>query len=109
MNQHIVEVTCATSPANLKYAHEDLATQEEKSNDLGEPSSPSGMSEKRTASWAKLDSDPEQVREEPHWPKLLADHDSLVQAVFLRSRVRPQVEDPDRRSAGLHTEGHHHL
>ena len=41
-----VEVTHVTLPANLKFTHEDLETNEETSKDLGEAAAPSGLNQK---------------------------------------------------------------
>ena len=90
-----VEVTHATVPGNLRFMSEDLnsTTKAESSKGLGEPkglddpASSSGTIKKRSLSWALLDSAPEQVLEEPKWPKLLADKDHLCQACALCSRI----------------------
>ena len=75
-----VEVAHATVPSNLKFLGEDLEATEEPDQALGDTAAPSGQGKKRVAPWALLDSAPEQVREEPHWAKLLSDKDPLMQA-----------------------------
>ena len=69
---------------------EDLDTDKNK-NEVkskgGDEAESSHGQKKRAASWALLDSAPEQVLEEPQWPKLLADTDSLIQAFGVRSRI----------------------
>ena len=85
-----VEVAHVAFTDCLKFDHEDLEDldpNEEKSKALEEAETSHGHSKKRAASWALLDSVPEQVLEEPQWPKLLADTDPLIQNFGVRSRI----------------------
>ena len=82
-----VEVTHVAFTDFLKFEHEDLEPNDETSKTLEEAEPSHGRSKKRAAPWALLDSVPEQVLEEPHWPKLLADRGSLIQSFCVRSRI----------------------
>ena len=85
-----MEVTHVAFTDCLKFDHEDLEDldpNEERSKALEEAETSHGHSKKRAASWALLGSAPEQVLEEPQWPKLLADTDSLIQSFGVRSRI----------------------
>ena len=90
-----MEVTHVAFTDFLKFEHEDLEDldpNEVRSKGGEEADTSHGHIKKRAASWALLNSEPEQVLEEPQWPKLLADTDSLIQHFGVRSRIGVMLE-----------------
>ena len=103
-----VEVTHVTGPSQLQFLDEVLEATEKRAESPADPATSSDKGKKRVAQWALLDSAPDQIREEHHWPKLLSGKDHLMQAIPARPH-RSHAGGPGGLAPGLHCEGLRHL